>query len=602
MRSLYQYQLLNPQEIRVVRFKRHESTRRLSFEFRLGTIDELRKTYTAISYCWGIPDRAAELFCSYDRCLRVTRIVEEIAHWLVDRQCEEYFWIDFLCINQGDLREKGEQVAMMRTIFSSSAKVEAWLGYDIEDGEAAVRVARDIKEAAFDKQCLDDDAGNDVSQTWPRHMRAGFPQSDVNGLRGLLRHPWFTRVWVAQEIVAAPEVESPRGGANLVLFFNHCTLPWSTLVIAIGLALEGVVEIFDQRDGGAMVAAQYICIMSTLRDRYEQRNPVHFGEALLECLTFQASDARDMIYAVKGICRDVRTGSVLPDYTASVPDVYCQAAYTLIVENQLFNVLVAAGVGLGQAEAELPSWTPDWRLGVSLIGGYDIHKLQYTASGSHRPDVRGHWESKTLTFKGIQIDFCGDSYPFPQPKSAPPETIFAIIGSSALQWVKGIEDFLDKSTRYSRFTKDMKEVVLVRTMTVNSSPPTTDSSKLIDSLRLWLNVNDTWDESRSSQLRDYMAFDELNRFNLFTHGLSGLAVLNLFGSEKQGFLGLGPKGARKGDMLCVLLGLHVPCLLRPKETKEGNTITWEFVGVCYVDGLMYGEGLEMGPIQGFTLV
>jgi hypothetical protein len=60
----------------------------------------------------------------------------------------------------------------------------------------------------------------------------------------------------------------------------------------------------------------------------------------------------------------------------------------------------------------------------------------------------------------------------------------------------------------------------------------------------------------------------------------------------KGYLGLAPWNARKGDLICVLLGGSTPFLLRPVPSRHHFTL----VGECYVYGIMGGElfGHEMG--------
>lgn len=56
----------------------------------------------------------------------------------------------------------------------------------------------------------------------------------------------------------------------------------------------------------------------------------------------------------------------------------------------------------------------------------------------------------------------------------------------------------------------------------------------------------------------------------------------------QGYLGLIPMSAREGDRICVLLGGQVLYVLRPKDLARPGT-TYEYIGECYVHGLMDGE-------------
>ena len=51
-------------------------------------------------------------------------------------------------------------------------------------------------------------------------------------------------------------------------------------------------------------------------------------------------------------------------------------------------------------------------------------------------------------------------------------------------------------------------------------------------------------------------------------------------------LGLVPDFARSGDIICVLFGSTIPVIL-PKAGDD-----FEFIGECYVHGIMYGEAVS----------
>ncbi|KAK0733090.1 hypothetical protein B0T26DRAFT_635749 [Lasiosphaeria miniovina] len=54
----------------------------------------------------------------------------------------------------------------------------------------------------------------------------------------------------------------------------------------------------------------------------------------------------------------------------------------------------------------------------------------------------------------------------------------------------------------------------------------------------------------------------------------------------KGYLGLGPRGARKGDLVCVVYGCPVPLLIRLNRSE------FEIVGDAYVYGIMKGEVMD----------
>jgi hypothetical protein len=65
-----------------------------------------------------------------------------------------------------------------------------------------------------------------------------------------------------------------------------------------------------------------------------------------------------------------------------------------------------------------------------------------------------------------------------------------------------------------------------------------------------------------------------------------LGARNFFISE-QGRIGWAPFRARAGDRLCIFQGMRVPGVVR----AAGNA--WEFIGGCYIHGLMDGEAWDL---------
>jgi hypothetical protein len=69
--------------------------------------------------------------------------------------------------------------------------------------------------------------------------------------------------------------------------------------------------------------------------------------------------------------------------------------------------------------------------------------------------------------------------------------------------------------------------------------------------------------------------------------VSGGVKCRRFARGNQGYYALCPPAARKGDVLCLLLGGQTLFCLRP---SDGD---YQFVGECYVHGVMDGEALDM---------
>jgi hypothetical protein len=71
----------------------------------------------------------------------------------------------------------------------------------------------------------------------------------------------------------------------------------------------------------------------------------------------------------------------------------------------------------------------------------------------------------------------------------------------------------------------------------------------------------------------------------------------------EGYVGMAPDHARKGDIVCMLYRCSIPVVLRKKymsreqnNDREGESVTqdetYEFIGECYLHGFVNGEALK----------
>jgi hypothetical protein len=94
--------------------------------------------------------------------------------------------------------------------------------------------------------------------------------------------------------------------------------------------------------------------------------------------------------------------------------------------------------------------------------------------------------------------------------------------------------------------------------------------------------------------------ERFERFSLF-NGITALLSLALrwksFFLDEQGHIGVGSRTVEPGDMIVWLYGSTVPAIIRPKVFTEGrplretlqNDQLYEFIEICYLDGVMEGK-------------
>lgn len=130
--------------------------------------------YEALSYVWGSEDKPRSISVdNYD--LPVGANLHAALSHLRDRCVERVMWIDAICINQGDPKEKARQVQFMAKIYAKANRVTVWLG---EAAAGSGQALEGIRQAA-DKQ-------------------SPGPPDNATATLALLQRPWFERIWVRE--------------------------------------------------------------------------------------------------------------------------------------------------------------------------------------------------------------------------------------------------------------------------------------------------------------------------------------------------------------------------------------------------------------------
>ncbi|KAF2681844.1 HET-domain-containing protein, partial [Lentithecium fluviatile CBS 122367] len=141
--------------------------------------------YQALSYMWGQPSPTFKIFINgrtftvrknlYDFLLAARR-----NSWI-----STWIWIDQLCINQENLSERASQVQDMGTTYEDAEEVLIWLGHHGWIGDVAIEKMR-----------------NEIFST--HEWNEVDPDGDVH--HAIMSNPYWTRMWIAQEIHLARRI------------------------------------------------------------------------------------------------------------------------------------------------------------------------------------------------------------------------------------------------------------------------------------------------------------------------------------------------------------------------------------------------------------
>jgi hypothetical protein len=260
-------------------------------------------------------------------------------------------WIDALCINQTDLKERSNQVTLMTEVYKRAVKVLVCLDNDLcedkgTDTDWAFAVWLTIVKIA---RFCEIDGWNIAEALSPFYKRTPFPThlkpEDRASIERLFSCHWFQRIWVVQEVTVAREV---------VVVVGNQELDWHFLGQAAARIL-GEMNMNDTAVRGLDQAYK----MWLLRSARLQGIVLLLQELMDRFVLARATDPKDLIYALLGISKQQDNTSPtgngkskllppVPNYEDSLLDIYCDWTRYFIEDSQsidLFSHTAMYGIG-----------------------------------------------------------------------------------------------------------------------------------------------------------------------------------------------------------------------------------------------------------------
>jgi hypothetical protein len=152
MSNRYVYQPLNQStsDIRVLRLLPNNGNSKLkdipACQIFHTSLDDNPK-FVALSYVWGDTTKSRAILVETYTVLVNTNLYEALMA-LRPSKIPIVIWIDFLCINQLDTKEKGWQVALMGNIYRQAQNVIAWLGPADESSDGVMDYLNELGQRA----------------------------------------------------------------------------------------------------------------------------------------------------------------------------------------------------------------------------------------------------------------------------------------------------------------------------------------------------------------------------------------------------------------------------------------------------------------------
>jgi len=103
--------------------------------------------YFALSYTWGDPNDLTSITLD-GSVIQATRSLKEALRHLQHKERPVKIWVDAICINQMNDREKSLQIQLMKSIYQNADSVIIWLGLDSDGSDLLMDRLDELGEKA----------------------------------------------------------------------------------------------------------------------------------------------------------------------------------------------------------------------------------------------------------------------------------------------------------------------------------------------------------------------------------------------------------------------------------------------------------------------
>ncbi|KAK5694288.1 hypothetical protein LTR97_009910 [Elasticomyces elasticus] len=553
-----------------------------------------RPIYNTISYVWGDERERRMIYLNGRRTPTIANAEQVLRRFrLIDR--DRMLWLDALCINQGDLSERGEQVALMKDVYTGSSHNLIWLGED--DGfmaQAAPKITELYCEACSKTGGLS--RMREVIYNmhgYPLYEQPIPPTLDCVGMFRLWERPWFLRLWVVQEAALPRSSSMFCGEYELDLKLVLTAAMWfvyrlgftTRLSQSVGKGLQCIVVMWEQTWRDSEYTASIL----------QHRPPSSLLRLLKGLEAFQARDPRDHVYGILGLYQllfvhEKIPRELTPDYNKSLRDVLVGAMIAAFRQSLRTGMLESFGTlnhrpgDLECSNSDLPSWV------LRLHRPVD---RQYEAGTNKGPDefracgrrvlssveIAGEYDS-ILILKGIIISHVKHVEPvWTRAKFCFLETV-----------AKKLTESLRTLTGLQVDTKPFA-LTLVAGLHYSGRPffpgeLTASFRAMLRRLTLGPTLADDEDSS-SFEMREARAAMYFSAMEVACRNRCVFVT-------QAGQLGLGPRVIRVGDVAAVLWGFRRPVLLRP--FPGGNR--YKLCDEVYMHDMMDGKWADAQMAEG----
>lgn len=529
--------------------------------------------FEALSYAWGPPAKAESIKVKgadddHDS-LFVTQSLAQALRNLRYVDKPRMLWADAVCIDQDNVAERSHQVNRMGDMYKFAARVVVWLGPEQDDSDVAVDLLADLgSKVHVDWDTHDikpSEAAKDEPHWADHHLPLPYNSRQRAAVLHFVDRPWFTRLWVVQEVRLANEA---------VLGCGSKTIRWS--------ALKKALWCIHAKNMSPPIPSETWQRLLTIGDVFNQSMVFSLHHLVRFTENLKCADPRDRVYSILAICED--SLGIEPDYSLTVAEVYRDVLERWIYEYKALHILGECAIeGRTLTKDEGPTWVPLWSVPKAILplesragsaACYDatflgpvlrVAAVQCATITSLHHNAFHSLDSEAVVDEILRVagpDVHTATYP---------------TGCSLLEALCGTRlcsDFVGQEplTLYDLTLKRATDELLTLlqhypSASGNAAVPYTSGATT------GLGSPDLGSPGRGGYL------GKVRDVGYGRH----------FMKTAEGYIGMAPPGTQVTDIVCVILGCRLPMILRPVGT------VYQVVGNCFLYGIGNGEAI-LGPM------
>ncbi|RFU25158.1 hypothetical protein B7463_g11180, partial [Scytalidium lignicola] len=537
--------------------------------------------YNALSYVWGNSNDTRPIEVNGEQKQVTTNLEAALRHLraLKTHHLDPLgvpIWIDSISINQADIDERNRQTSMMSEIYSRADRVIVWLG---ESTKVSDYVFKSINSTELinwleNSPALDLDTDPGAARRDHNIIKAvtvfwAFPDLHLR--------PWWSRVWVIQEVALARN--------DPLIVCGRSMAPWSDFVHFYELLNDKVpsdcIHMVDQSVPG-------IC---------EVVDKVLIGDPRAIATRISPAMALQKV-SQSGIgSRVLPLKLIVVDYRKSYMQVYHEAMILIWTSQYMIKTNFIEQLSFTGVRDDCPSWVAD----------LSSQNLWGASSAPKPPSNQPIWkwgerarfseDGRILKCKGILLDHVAKSVSIERINQTDTENIAHIkqfyyvytLASAILNSPIPPENPLRKIQN----VRDNVSIFDVLTME-------TASPAVIELLRVLVELCDQVisetevsgeDLNFEIRLEESMQRDYWQMLHVLQNSIYGRSLIITEGM----FVGVGSQETQAGDVVVFLFGMSWPWILRP------GLQYYTIVGPAYLGGLskpeLFNRYIEEGDLQ-----